>query len=77
MARVPSQSDIPLHPDAGVLAGPGRGLVLDPAGSVARQHIDPFIETYNEDAEPFAWTESKVHQRRVKGRRISEYCDSG
>jgi transposase len=37
-----------------------------------RQHIDAFIETYNEDAEPFAWTKSKVHQRRVKGRRISE-----
>jgi transposase len=37
-----------------------------------RQHIDAFIDTYNEDAEPFAWTKSKVHQRRVKGRRISD-----
>jgi transposase len=37
-----------------------------------RQHIDAFIDTYNEDAEPFAWTKSQVHQRRVKGRRISE-----
>ena len=37
-----------------------------------REHIDAFIETYNADAEPFAWTKSKVHQRRVKGRRISE-----
>jgi transposase len=37
-----------------------------------RQHIDAFIETYNEDAEPFAWTKSKVHQRRIKRRRISE-----
>ena len=37
-----------------------------------RQHIDAFIDTYNEHAEPFAWTKSKVHQRRVKGRRISE-----
>ena len=37
-----------------------------------RQHIDAFIETYNDNAEPFAWTKSKVHQRRVKGRRISE-----
>jgi transposase len=37
-----------------------------------REHIDAFIDTYNEDAEPFAWTKSKVHQRRVKGRRISE-----
>jgi hypothetical protein len=24
-----------------------------------RQHIDAFVETYNEDAEPFAWTTSK------------------
>jgi transposase len=37
-----------------------------------REHIDAFIDTYNEDAEPFAWTKSEVHQRRVKGRRISE-----
>jgi transposase len=37
-----------------------------------RQHIDAFIDTYNEHAEPFVWTKSKVHQRRVKGRRISE-----
>jgi transposase len=37
-----------------------------------RQHIDAFIDTYNEDAQPFLWTKSKVHQRRVKGRRISE-----
>jgi transposase len=37
-----------------------------------RKHIDAFIDTYNEHAEPFAWTKSKVHQRRVKGRRISE-----
>lgn len=38
-----------------------------------REHIDAFIDTYNEDAEPFAWTKSEVHQRRVKGRRISEF----
>ena len=37
-----------------------------------REHIDAFIEAYNEDAEPFAWTKSKVYQRRVKGCRISE-----
>jgi len=37
-----------------------------------REHIDAFIDTYNENAEPFAWTKSKVHQRRVKGRRVSE-----
>jgi hypothetical protein len=26
----------------------------------------------NDDAEPFVWTKSKVYQRRVKGRRLSE-----
>jgi transposase len=37
-----------------------------------KAHIDAFIESYNEDAEPFVWTKSKVHQRRVKGRRLSD-----
>ena len=37
-----------------------------------RQHIDAFIDSYNQDAEPFAWAKSQVHQRRVKGRRINE-----
>ena len=37
-----------------------------------REHIDAFIERYNENAEPFMWTKSKVHQRRVKGRRLSD-----
>ena len=37
-----------------------------------RDHIDAFIEAYNENAKPFVWTKTKVHQRRVKGRRISE-----
>src|SRR5437773_2566228 len=37
-----------------------------------KQHIDAFIERYNENAEPFVWTKSKVHQRRVKGRRLSD-----
>jgi transposase len=37
-----------------------------------KEHIDAFIDTYNEDAEPFAWTKSKVHQRRVKGCRLSD-----
>jgi transposase len=36
------------------------------------EHIDAFIETYNKTAEPFVWTKSKVYQRRVKGRRLSE-----
>lgn len=37
-----------------------------------REHIDAFINAYNENARPFVWTKAKVHQRRVKGRRISE-----
>jgi hypothetical protein len=37
-----------------------------------KKHIDAFIKNYNDDAEPFVWTKSKVHQRRVKGRRLSD-----
>jgi transposase len=37
-----------------------------------REHIDAFIENYNKNAKPFVWTKAKVHQRHVKGRRISE-----
>ena len=37
-----------------------------------REQIDAFIEAYNENAKPFVWTKAKVHQRRVKDRRISE-----
>ena len=37
-----------------------------------RRHIDDFIAAYNDDPKPFAWTKAKVHQRRVKGRRVSE-----
>jgi transposase len=35
-------------------------------------HIDDFIAAYNDDAEPFVWTKTKVRQRRFKGRRISQ-----
>src|SRR6202040_10191 len=37
-----------------------------------QEHIDAYINVYNDNAAPFAWTKAKVHQRRVKGRRISE-----
>ena len=37
-----------------------------------RQHIDDFIAAYNTNPNPFAWTKAKVHQRRVKNRRLSE-----
>jgi hypothetical protein len=39
---------------------------------VARRRVNDSIEAYNENAKPFVWTKAKVHQRRVKGRRISE-----
>jgi transposase len=37
-----------------------------------REHIDAFIAAYNQDAKPFVWTKAKVHQRRIKDRRISQ-----
>ena len=33
-----------------------------------REHIDAFIDAYNETAKPFVWTKSKVHQKRLKPR---------
>jgi transposase len=37
-----------------------------------QQHIDAFIAAYNGTAKPFAWTKKRVHQRRFKGRRITQ-----
>jgi hypothetical protein len=34
--------------------------------------MDHFIAAYNANPKPFAWTKAKVHQRRVKGRRVSD-----
>jgi len=36
------------------------------------EHIDAFIASYNETAEPFVWTKSEVHQKRIKSRRLSD-----
>jgi transposase len=33
-----------------------------------RAHIDAFVANYNEFARPFAWSRSKVHQKRLKPR---------
>jgi transposase len=33
-----------------------------------REHIDAFIEAYNQHAKPFVWTKSEVHQKRLKPR---------
>ena len=37
-----------------------------------RRHIDDFIQAYNADSKPFKWTKARVHQRRIKDRRISQ-----
>ncbi len=37
-----------------------------------QEHIDAFIRAYNEAAEPFAWTKTKVRHRRFKNHRISQ-----
>jgi hypothetical protein len=37
-----------------------------------KEHIDAFINAYNEKAEPFLWTKKKVRQRRFKDRRITQ-----
>jgi transposase len=37
-----------------------------------RQHIDAFIESYNQHAKPFVWTKASVRQKPFKHRRISE-----
>jgi hypothetical protein len=33
-----------------------------------RNHIDVFIESYNQTARPFAWNKSEVHQKRLRPR---------
>src|SRR5947208_17029298 len=37
-----------------------------------QEHIDAYIDAYNEKAEPFVWAKKKVRQRRFKGRRITQ-----
>ena len=37
-----------------------------------QEHIDAYINAYNDKAEPFVWTRKKVRQRRFKGRRITQ-----
>src|SRR5216117_1529159 len=36
------------------------------------EHIDAYIDAYNDKAQPFVWTKKKVRQRRFKGRRITQ-----
>jgi hypothetical protein len=53
-----------------------QGQSLNGASFIAieqlQRHIDAFIATYNETAEPFAWTKKRVYQRRFKNRRITQ-----
>jgi hypothetical protein len=37
-----------------------------------QEHIDTYVNAYNDKAEPFVWTKKKVRQRRFKGRRITQ-----
>ena len=36
------------------------------------EHIDAYINAYNDRAEPFVWTKKKVRQRQFKSRRITQ-----
>jgi hypothetical protein len=58
-------------------------MVLHLAGPVAQrrflhkreqlqQHIDAFIDAYNDKAEPFVWFKKKIHQHRFMRRRITQ-----
>src|SRR5665213_4360872 len=46
----------------------GKSLKGGSFGSVPEltAHIDTFITNYNEEARPFVWTKSVVHQKRMK-----------
>ena len=83
LAQGPPQRAISFHADKRVLAQSGRGMVFDLAGAVAQRHpftnlkqlqdhIDAYVNAYNDRAKPFVWTKKKVRQRRFKGRRITQ-----
>jgi hypothetical protein len=37
-----------------------------------QDHIDAYVNAYNDRAEPFVWTKKNVRQQRFKGRRITQ-----
>jgi hypothetical protein len=37
-----------------------------------QEHIDAYVNAYDDKAAPFVWTKKKVRQRRFKGRRITQ-----
>jgi len=51
-----------------ILAGKALAGASFTSVSQLRNHIDAFIDSYNQTARPFAWTKSKVHQKRLKPR---------
>ena len=66
--KAPPQCEISLHADKRVLA---RGASFTSLKQL-QEHIDAYINAYNEKAEPFVWTKKKVRQRKFKGRRITQ-----
>jgi transposase len=49
-----------------ILAGKSLNGASFNAVDQLKAHVDAFIAAYNETAKPFAWTKSKVHQKRLK-----------
>ena len=37
-----------------------------------QEHIDAYVNAYNDKAQPFVWAKKKVRQRRFNGRRITQ-----
>src|ERR1700735_4831090 len=55
-----------------VLQGQSLNGASFPTVQQLQEHIDGYIEKYNERAKPFVWTKKKLRQRRFKGRRITQ-----
>jgi len=51
-----------------ILAGQSLAGVSFNSVADLRAHINAFTDAYNEHPKPFAWTKSKVHQKRLKAR---------
>ena len=49
-----------------ILSGKSLNGASFPTVDQLKAHINSFITRYNEDARPFAWTKSQVHQKRLK-----------
>jgi hypothetical protein len=77
MAGAPPERSFPLYPTHtswlnqieiwfSILSG--KSLKGGSFGSVPEliAHIEAFIADYNEEARPFVWTKSVVHQKRMK-----------